>query len=361
MAIRVHLIRTEDPHWHRHSGLNPFQEHLDSAKLRVEVHLLPRTDEGFFTRTLLVRGLLRTWVQRRDMPWYKFRDLTAEVRAFARCWRREIDVLHYLEGEHSAQYLPLALARLPKIRPPMIATFHQPPHLLPQLLRRDVIAKLDYVTVVSPEQLPFFQNILSRERVRFIPLGVDTEYFQAGMDPVDTGSFRCITVGQWLRDYNTLQEAITLLRSSRDIEFHIVSPHVDGLDALPNVTVHWNLSDDALRQLYHESHVLVLPLLDSTANCTTLEALACGLPVIATDLPSVRTYLPGREAILVEKNEPHAIVEAIQRLVGNPELRRTMAREARRRAEELAWSRIAARYGELYLEAVAAATGQVRT
>ncbi len=348
--IRVHVIRTGYAHWHGHSGLNPFQRYLDSAKFRVQVHIAPDNHDDFPTQNLLIRGALRACVQRHGMQWYKLSDLTAEVRALGRCWRREIDILHYLEGEHSAQYLPLLLSRLPRLRLPIVATFHQPADLLPQLLRREVIAKLDHVTVVSPEQLPFFQQILPPERVHFIPLGIDTTYFHPAGERERPGRFRCITVGHWLRDYDVLREVAKLLSSCREIEFHLVSPRVGGFEEMPNVTVHSNLDDAALLRLYQASDVLVLPLLSSTANCAVMEAIACGLPVISTDLPSVRAYLPEREAILIEKNDPHAFAEAIRQLAYNPAIRENMAHSARRRATELSWSRIASRYEQLYQE-----------
>jgi glycosyltransferase involved in cell wall biosynthesis len=42
--------------------------------------------------------------------------------------------------------------------------------------------------------------------------------------------------------------------------------------------------------LYNDSRLLFLPLIDATANNSLLEASACGVPVITSDLPAVREY-----------------------------------------------------------------------
>ena len=44
--------------------------------------------------------------------------------------------------------------------------------------------------------------------------------------------------------------------------------------------------------LYQGADLLLLPLIDATANNTLLEGLACGLPVLASDLTGVRDYAP---------------------------------------------------------------------
>lgn len=58
----------------------------------------------------------------------------------------------------------------------------------------------------------------------------------------------------------------------------------------PQVTIHRFISNEQLLYLYNNSRLLFLPLKDSTANNSLLEALACGVPVVATDLPGIKDY-----------------------------------------------------------------------
>jgi glycosyltransferase involved in cell wall biosynthesis len=72
--------------------------------------------------------------------------------------------------------------------------------------------------------------------------------------------------------------------------------------------------------------------------------------VVSTDLASLRTYLPGQEAILVADDEPGQLAETLLMLYHNPQLRIDMAEAARRRALELSWAKIAREHASIYQE-----------
>jgi glycosyltransferase involved in cell wall biosynthesis len=68
-----------------------------------------------------------------------------------------------------------------------------------------------------------------------------------------------------------------------------------------------------------------------------LEAMACGLPVVATAVPGVDEILAGGEdsgGIVVPPGRPDAIAGALARLVTDASLARTLGTRARRRAAE---------------------------
>ena len=67
---------------------------------------------------------------------------------------------------------------------------------------------------------------------------------------------------------------------------------------------------------------------------TILAALACGLPVVATDLPSLRELITdGKEGRLVKPRKPACLAEALHQLQQTPELTAQMGAAARRRIE----------------------------
>jgi glycosyltransferase involved in cell wall biosynthesis len=347
MPINIHLIRTHYPHWGAYSGINQFLDYIDQDDYHVDVQLVSDNDEDFPAQNRAVREWLRNAVQKHGMQWYKLSDLVAEVKAFQQCTRKKVNILHYLDGEHSAQFLPRLPRQLRRTRLKIVATYHQPPEMLDSLTIRAVISRLDYVTVVSPEQASYFGGLVAPDRISLILHGVNTDYFRPGNHP-NEDKFKCITVGHYLRDFEAVRQVAEKLSSHRDIEFHIVSSRANGLEDLPNVRVYSGISDIQLLQLYQQSHVLFLPLLKSTANNSLLEGIACGLPVISTALPSVKAYLPGHEAILIDDNDPGQLAEAIVHLAHNPTDRGNMGRAARRRAEELDWHNIAPQYTAIY-------------
>jgi glycosyltransferase involved in cell wall biosynthesis len=76
------------------------------------------------------------------------------------------------------------------------------------------------------------------------------------------------------------------------VRFDVVTGADTGLSRFDNVHTHRGIDDDTLAELYRNADVLLLPLTDSTANNALLEGMASGLPLVATDLPAVRAYLP---------------------------------------------------------------------
>lgn len=80
-----------------------------------------------------------------------------------------------------------------------------------------------------------------------------------------------------------------------------------------------------------------------------LEMMALGLPVVATDLPTVRAVAGEGQAIFVPPNDPVALASAAARLLEDVAAQSSLGLAARERAAEFAWSRRAARIGGLIL------------
>lgn len=351
--MHVRVIRTHFPHWGAYSGINQFLSYLDHGKYSVDMHVVSDSDEDFPFQNRMIRKWLRRVVQKQGMQWYKLSDLTAEMKALKQCWRSKVDILHYLDGEHSAQFMPKLLKGFGKFRPRMIATYHQPSEVLESLINRNVVAKLDCVTVVSPEQVPFFEDLLPPDKICLILHGIDTNHFRPAGQSKNENTFKCITTGHYLRDFDAVRRVAEKLRVHREIEFHIVTSKPTGLEDLTNVKIHRkHVDDDELLSLYQQSQILFLPLIQSTANNSLLEGLACGLPIVSTSLSSVKVYVPGKEAILIKDNDPQQFADTMMHLVHNPEERGIMAQEARKRAEELDWCKIAPQYEVLYSKVI---------
>ena len=347
-TLRILVVRTRYPHWGRYTGIHQFLRYLPAGRYAVEERVVNDGDEDFPVRADFIRTPLRRLVQRNGMAWYKLSDLAAETAAAAAATAGRLDLLHYLDGEHSAQYLPGRARWLSRGRTRIVATFHQPPEELEKLVRREVVRRLDAVTLVAETQRPFFEGLLPSDRIEVIPHGIDTEVFRPADGPAESGVFRCISVGHYLRDYAAVRGVAERLAHDSSVQFDVVSARETGLENLPNVIHHRGLFDEDLVRLYQRAHVLLLPLLASTANNALLEGIACGLPVVSTALPAVKTYLPGEEALLVERNDPDMLIEMLQRLRHDPGEWKRRSGLARARAEVLSWSRIAPRFDQWY-------------
>jgi glycosyltransferase involved in cell wall biosynthesis len=85
-----------------------------------------------------------------------------------------------------------------------------------------------------------------------------------------------------------------------------------------------------------------------------VEALGCGCPVIASDLPAVRDVIcDGESGLLVPPSDPQALAVAICRLLNDPERRHALAARGQRHCREhFDWSSIAERYTAWIADAI---------
>jgi glycosyltransferase involved in cell wall biosynthesis len=345
--VRVLAFHTVYPHWGQHAGAHQVCRYFDPARVAVSIRPVSDSDADWPLLPGRLSIALRNRVSRR-LAWYKLSDLAAELRALPDTLGNAVDVVHYLDGEHTAQFLPRWVKRWPTSRVRTVATFHQPPELLPDLVSPDIVRHLDFVLVVSPTQEPFFREFLPAHRVRTLLYGVDADFFRPSASRSPDGVFRCITAGHWMRDWRAVRSVAEALSAHRDIEFHVVTGRPTPLEDLANVTIHRDVSDESLLHLYQQADVLFLPLVSSTANNSLLEGLACGLPVVSTRLASVSAYVGEGPAVLVAMNDPAMLGDALLALRRDPARRAAMAQAARRRAEALAWSRVACEWERTY-------------
>ncbi|HEY0188607.1 MAG TPA: glycosyltransferase family 1 protein [Cellulomonas sp.] len=107
------------------------------------------------------------------------------------------------------------------------------------------------------------------------------------------------------------------------------------------------LSDEDLRTLVAGSAGLLLPSLDEGFGLPALEALACGRPVLAADVPALRE-VTGAESVLVDPLQVDAIAAGLAALADRPDA--TADRERRRdHARRWTWAACADRTIDAYL------------
>ena len=345
--IRVRAQLTRYGHWAQHSGIAQYIRHLDPKRFIADCHYASDNDADLPLPGEDRRRRLREKVQSNGMAWYKLSDLAGEMRAFGASALGRADIVHFLDAEHGGQFLPQWLDRFPVRRAKLAVSYHQPPELLPELVNGEVAARFDRVVVVSPTQRAYFEQFMPAEKVVTILHGIDTDFYRPG-PPAPDGIFRCVSAGHWLRDWGMVHAVAAQFASRPGVEFHIVTNRETGLEGLSNVHFHRDIPDEALRAVYQRGNVLLLPLTGSTANNSLLEGLACGLPVVSTDLPSVRTYVGNDTALLLPSGNVQGFVNAVETLRANVALRERLASGARARAEDLSWQRITRQYEALY-------------
>jgi glycosyltransferase involved in cell wall biosynthesis len=81
-------------------------------------------------------------------------------------------------------------------------------------------------------------------------------------------------------------------------------------------------------ELLNCADIFVLPTLHEGSNNSIIEAMACGLPIISSDIPEVRSQCDPSFSILVNPMNINEIRDSVVKLAGNQQLRETMSENA---------------------------------
>lgn len=306
--------------------------------------------EWTFARRAVAR-LCRPLIAGSGTQWYHRDGFIRELQTAGKWFAARDQIFHFLYGENSYRYL--GLLRQLSHRNTIVCTYHTPEDRFMQVVKEhDHLRRADAVVTVSTVQNSFLGDIVGDDKVFFVPHGVDTEFFTPpGPRESLPQRLRCLTVGGHLRDFETLAKAQRLLsQRGTPVELAVVtSPdnhaHFQGV---PDVELLSGIPDNELLQLYRRADVFLMPVLDCTANNAILEAMACGLPVIATDLQGIRDYTIPENALLTPRLDAAALAEAITRLHDDSALREQMATASRDQALVFRWENIATRLQAVY-------------
>lgn len=188
-------------------------------------------------------------------------------------------------------------------------------------------------------------------KIELTHLGVDSALFRPGPRPED-GTFRVILVGQITQRKGLSYLAEGFERAALPRSELVLLGNVIGDSSpwasRPNVTHVPPMPRAELPPHYQHSDVYVLPSLVEGFPLTTVEAMACGLPVIvSTNTFADEVIEEGVNGFIVPIRDADAIAERLRILAADPDLRIRMGRAARETAERFDWSRYGARVVDL--------------
>ncbi|MCP5433835.1 MAG: glycosyltransferase family 4 protein [Alphaproteobacteria bacterium] len=236
-----------------------------------------------------------------------------------------------------------------------------------------VARALDPVIAVSRSTLrDVVQDFrLDARRLRLVYHGIDAEIFRPLPD-VRRRPNRLVATASAdvpLKGLVYLIEAYaSLLSRYPDLELHVVGTLRDGptakllakLGLKERVQFRSGLTDEEIVRLYAEATIAVAPSVYEGFGFPAGEAMAAGLPVVATDGGSLPEVV-GEAGIVVPAKSPPALTEAIASLLDDPARRATLGAQARLRMLELfRWRATAEAVVRVYLEAMAHADGRPR-
>jgi D-inositol-3-phosphate glycosyltransferase len=112
-------------------------------------------------------------------------------------------------------------------------------------------------------------------------------------------------------------------------------------------------AQDTLPYYYSAAEVLVMPSLYESFGMVALEAMACGTPVIASEVGGLGYLVQdGITGYTIPDSDPGKLCEKLSNLLGDNELRTTMGKRAADYATEYAWEKITSAIVKVYEEVV---------
>ncbi|WP_284979825.1 glycosyltransferase [Arthrobacter sp. fls2-241-R2A-200] len=238
----------------------------------------------------------------------------------------------------------------------------------------------DWVIATCPDEV-FELKVLgiSRSKISIAPCGVDLALFQgtADAEPRER-THRILSVGRLVqrKGVDLIIQALPLLAEAGfdDVELLIVGGSGDALNLEEDpeaqrlrslakelgvedkVTMRGQVPRDAMPGIFRSADAVVCTPWYEPFGIVPLEAMACGVPVVAAAVGGLReTVVDQKTGLQVPPRDPEAIAEALVKLLGDPALRAEMGRAGARRARSrYSWDRIAADTEKAYRSVLAA-------
>ena len=249
---------------------------------------------------------------------------------------------------------------VPGFQPYDLALFHKLLGPVIRLLWRKAVA-----TVANSAGLQSLgQKFAPELPIGVIPNGVNVATFHPAAEKTTShGPVRLLFVGRvvFQKGLDVLFRALAALPTELDWELEIIG---DG-DARPALTLEaaqlgiaprltfsgWQ-DRAVIAERYRAADLFVFPSRDEGMPNVVLEAMASGLPIVATAIAgSEELVREGENGHLVPTENAPALTDALARLITQPETRRALGRASRERIErEYTWARVAACYLDLLRE-----------
>ena len=279
------------------------------------------------------------------------------------------DVVHL----HEPLVPSLCLAALYSRRSALVGTFHMcnesslPYRLLGPVLRWP-LRRLSAQIAVSESARTSACPVSSGETA-VIPNGIELSQ-RAGARPRAATrrsmSRRVVFIGRHepRKGVDILLRAFADLPGDTHLDLVGVDPEeIDGSDLpgdlIARIHPRGRVSDDERQRLLSRADVLCAPSLGGESfGLVLVEAMALGIPVVASAIPGYRDVLPPRCGRLVPPGDHGALARALSEILGDPELRARLAHEAATAVAPFAWPGVAVRIEDRYRHAITSSLGR---
>jgi glycosyltransferase involved in cell wall biosynthesis len=300
--------------------------------------------------------------------------LLGQLLALVRLLRHEGFTLihaHWLIPQGLIAVMGLILARR---RIPLVCTSHGGDLFalrgtIFQHLKRWVMDRSQALTMVSKTMQGIVVGMgVAPDKVQVISMGVDLKHRFTPDNNIERNTRELLFVGRLVevKGLQVLLEALPkVLQNDPAVRLSVAGAgplEMDlrelsrRLDISGRIDFHGMVTQSQLPGLYRRATLAVFPFVVTKSGVqegfglVVVEAMGCGCPVIAGDLPAIHDSITHEEnGLLVPSGNPEILAKTILRALNDPDLCLRLALDARKRAmEKFDWEVVAEKYTELY-------------
>lgn len=297
------------------------------------------------------------------------------VRANRILREKRIDLVHHmLPAVFNYTFSPVALLvedlKRPFIMGPVSAHYYTRPASeqvflpLTSKLHRATVRRCDRLIAITTRVKELYTKIIDEKRISVIPFAVDTDVFKPsltssgndGLEILYSGSLYPLKGVDYLIramanvNKHGLKARLTIVGEGQQKEDLMVLTRKLGISR--NVMFEGLVPYADMPKYYKQCDVFCFPTLGEPFGEAVIEAMACGKPVIATNVGGPSEIIQDKvDGILVPPSNPEAIAQQIIRLIDDRNEAHMLGERARETAvNRFSWSTVAEKYHQLYSE-----------
>lgn len=228
-------------------------------------------------------------------------------------------------------------------------------------LTRRSFARIDKIICVTNEAKGFYQKFVEQSKIKVIPVGIDTQIFSGLQRRRNNKTLNLLAVA-----YLTKRKGINLLiEAFAKIQLQNLSLCLtivgDGpeKESLIKITDSFRVQEkvkfagfiphNQIAKFYTQADIFVSPTLYEPYGQTILEAMAAGLPVVASKVGGIPSMVDDSVGILVKPGNIEELADALAALINSSDLRKKKAQVAQEKVKKIfEWEKIINQYLNVY-------------
>lgn len=239
-------------------------------------------------------------------------------------------------------------------------------HALTKWISRSIWNNSSFIVANSNSLKETCKKFDSRHNIEVITNGVDTDLFFPDTNKKNSDEVQLLFVSRLMpqKGIDTLIKACGILnqRNVRNYKLTVVGEgHLREL--MFSLIKKYNLSErvnflgwidlEELPQIYRKADIFILPSVMEGMSSVTLQAMASGLPIVASRVKGFEEILEENvNGLTATYNNEEQFADAIEKLIKSPELREKMSKNSFKKSEQFSWDSIAKQYLGLYEKSI---------